>query len=285
MKTDIVVRNIDFALGDEIPRYWFGGDPAKTHFMNALSTTFPEGEAFFVRSVLHYRDRIESPELRREIAAFAGQEGVHAREHAAHTDLLVRQGYGWLRKAAAMADRQARFANEKLPLLSLITTAATEHLTAILAHRTLEDPAYWREPMHEGIAELWQWHAIEEAEHKAVAFDVYRAVSGSYLLRCLAMVGAALGLWADNLVRFTYLVAKDGLLLRPSVWARMLWFVWGPRGLYSANARAFFAWFEPGFHPWQQDDRALIEARLSELQAGPKRVQPAPLGSPTPTPA
>ena len=268
MTVDIQVRNMKFGLPSDLPRYWYDGDPAKTHFMNALSTTFPEGEAFFVRSVLHYRDQIDDPELLRQIQAFAGQEGMHAREHTAHTDLLVEQGYPWLRWLDAENDRQGRWFNRKLPLLSLVTTAALEHITAIMARRTLKDPDYWREPMHDAMAPLWQWHAIEEAEHKAVAYDVYMTVCGSWVLRCLALLLAAGGLWLDNLVRFAYFTAKDGLLLRPKVWGRMLWFVWGPRGLYSALWRDFFAWFAPGFHPWRLDDGPLIEARLAELAPG-----------------
>jgi predicted metal-dependent hydrolase len=267
VKPDIVVRDIRFELSDAIPRYWFDGDPAKTHFMNALSTTFPDGEAFFVRAVMHYRDRIGSSELKAQIARFAGQEGTHAREHSAHVDLLVRQGYGGIAWLNAEADRQGRWANRTLPLLSLASTAALEHLTAIMANRALRDPAYWREPMHPDIAPLWQWHAIEEAEHKAVAFDVLQQVSSSYGLRALALVLAAASLWADNLVRFGYFAWKDGLFFRPKIWLDMLRFVWGRDGLYGSLWRDFFAWFRPGFHPWQQDNRALIEARLDELRS------------------
>ena len=266
MKRSIQVRDIRFGLSDEIPRYWFDGDPAKTHFMNALSTTFPEGEAFFVRSVLHYRDRIESPELKAQVARFAGQEGTHAREHSAHVDLLVKQGYGGIAKINAQADREGRFFNRKFPLASLAMTAALEHLTAIMANRALCDPDYWCGPMDAEMAPLWQWHAIEEAEHKAVAFDVLQLVSGSHALRVIALVFAALGLWADNVVRFAYFAWKDGKAFSPRIWWNMLRFVWGPGGLYSSLWRDFFAWFRPGFHPWQQDNQALIEERLGELR-------------------
>ena len=31
------------------------------------------------------------------------------------------------------------------------------------------------------MSAMWRWHALEETEHKAVAFDVYRAVEGNDL--------------------------------------------------------------------------------------------------------
>src|SRR5438270_640835 len=37
------------------------------------------------------------------------------------------------------------------------------------------------------IRHLLMWHALEEAEHKAVAFDVYRAVGGTERMRKAAM--------------------------------------------------------------------------------------------------
>ena len=43
----VVRKNLDFKL-DDIPRFWFGGDPFKTRMFDALSLTFPDGERHFV---------------------------------------------------------------------------------------------------------------------------------------------------------------------------------------------------------------------------------------------
>ena len=94
MNDSIVVRRVRLPLSAETPRYWFDGDPYMTHFMNALSSTFPEGEAFFVRSVQRFRDRARSSEQRDQIRRFAQQEGLHSRQHDAHVGLLEKQGYG-----------------------------------------------------------------------------------------------------------------------------------------------------------------------------------------------
>src|SRR5690554_7843610 len=60
----------------------------------------------------------------------------------------------------------------------LAITCALEHFTAILAHQVLTNPELIK-GMHPGFKEMWRWHAVEETEHKAVAFDVYQQASGS----------------------------------------------------------------------------------------------------------
>ena len=76
-----VVRRIHGGPDADTPRHWFDGQAFETHFFNALSTTFPEGERSFILSVRAHADGITDPELQREIDAFVGQEGQHSREH------------------------------------------------------------------------------------------------------------------------------------------------------------------------------------------------------------
>jgi predicted metal-dependent hydrolase len=73
-------------------RWWLGGDPFATAFMNALSVTFPKGEAFFIESVKHFRDGA-SPKLAGEIRAFVQQEVMHSREHVAFNKRVTDAGY------------------------------------------------------------------------------------------------------------------------------------------------------------------------------------------------
>ena len=58
----VVRSNLDFKL-DQIPRFWFNGDPFKTRMFDALSLTFPVGERYFIQSVRLFRDKIIDPEL------------------------------------------------------------------------------------------------------------------------------------------------------------------------------------------------------------------------------
>jgi len=73
------------------------------------------------------------------------------------------------------------------PIANLASTAALEHFTATLAELVMRDEQTRQAMGHDAVRDLFLWHALEESEHKAVAFDVYRAVGGSERLRILTM--------------------------------------------------------------------------------------------------
>jgi hypothetical protein len=68
----IEVRRLAFDLDAALSRHGCGGQPFATHLRDALSSAFPDGEAFFVRSVLRYRERARDPALRAAPARRAG---------------------------------------------------------------------------------------------------------------------------------------------------------------------------------------------------------------------
>lgn len=258
MASAITVRRPVFDDWADMPRYWYGGQPFATHFLDALSSTFPPGEAFFVRSVLRYRDAIEDPELRRAIQAFAGQEGQHSHQHGRHLELLLAQGYTGLATRNRLVDRIMQWSLRRAPLFSLSGTAALEHLTAILARRLLGQPERFLAPMDPRMAPLWQWHAVEEAEHKAVAFDVLARVSDSHALRAFQLAQNTVGLFLEILDRTVYMLWKDGLLLRRRVWADGLRFLFGRHGFLRGLGPDYWPWYRRDFHPNDVDDGPLL---------------------------
>lgn len=249
----------------EIPRHWWGGDPFRTHVMDAFSSTLPFGEAFFVRAVRHYASQIDDPLLQDEIARFAAQEGQHSRLHDEHVQLLLDQGYTALESQNRIFDRVMRWHNRKTPAFSLAVTTSLEHLTSILARQILEDRFGWLEDMDPEMAKLWRWHALEEAEHKSVAFDVSMQVAPSRWLRCSAMALNTVGLSFEIFARMVYMLWKDGLLLRgPGRAGGTRWldgwrFLFGRRGFLRGTGREYLAWYRADFHPNQNDDRPLID--------------------------
>ncbi len=180
-------RQMHFTLPQPLPRHWHGGDAFKSHLFDAMSVLFPDGERFFIDSVRHFRSRIGDPVLQEQIRGFIGQEGHHSREHLAYSSRLRDLGYD-IGRIEKRAQARIRFTQKKLsPERQLAATAALEHITAILADGLLREPRHLA-GAHPGMIRLWRWHALEETEHKAVAFDVWKTVMpntlGSYLKRC-----------------------------------------------------------------------------------------------------
>jgi len=259
-QSEIRVRKPQFDLSSDIPHYWYAGQPFATHYLNALSSVFPDGEAFFVRSVWHYRDRVDDPRLRERIGAFAAQEGQHSHQHRSHVDLLLAQGYRLIGVRNRIIGHVLRWQNRHLPRFSLAITAALEHLTALLARQLLSRPEFWTEPMDPRMAPLWRWHALEEAEHKSVAFDVLMLVAPQRWLRMATMLFATFGLLMDSMLRTTYMLWVDGRLWDRKVWSDGLHWLLGRGGLFRGLEGDYVRWFRRGFHPDDVDDSRLIAA-------------------------
>lgn len=158
-----------------------------SHLVAMLSSVFPDGEDFFVRSVRHYRKRITDPELRRQVNGFIGQEAMHGREHRVLNDRLDALGYPTKRMERFTRWGLELRSRKAPPISNLAATAALEHFTATLAELVMSEPEIRRLIGHEAMRHVFEWHALEESEHKAVAFDVYRAVGGSERLRVWTM--------------------------------------------------------------------------------------------------
>lgn len=184
-------------LDSPIPRHWFGGNVFVTHTVNGICILFPAGERFFVRSVKHYLPQIKDESLRERVKGFFGQEGRHAKEHERAFRLLEEQGFDIERFLKFYERVGFRFIEKVVPRkLSLATTVALEHYTAILAeHALATDLLDKADPR---MRALLSWHAAEEIEHRSVAFDVLKEVDPSYAWRMAGMaMGTAclLGFW------------------------------------------------------------------------------------------
>ena len=264
MKFDFHSPSDSPGSASQTPRYWMAGDPFTTHLMNALSLTFPEGERFFVASVRALREHVKDPELEAQVRGFLAQESLHRREHEAFNDFL--QGLGvpveqFYREIALLLSAPEQGSSKRH---RLAITCALEHFTAILAERLLGSEELQREA-HENVRPLWQWHALEELDHKAVAFDVYQAAGGGYALRAFAMVMATVFFLAKVSEMQVRLMKHDGELKNLRSWARGIWKFWGPRGHFSTLVPAYLRYFDPRFHPWEKDDSALIARFEREL--------------------
>jgi hypothetical protein len=269
----ITPRDRRFGRGAAQARWWMGGDPVATAFYNALSATFPKGEGFFVESVRKFRDGAP-PKLAEEIKAFTTQEVMHSREHVQFNRRALEAGYD-LGALEAQVDYRLEITRAKPPIVSLAATMCLEHFTAILAHELLRDPRHLGSADTQSAA-MWRWHAIEEIEHKGVAYDTWLHATALWPRKTRWKVKAKVMLFVtrnfivDRTAGTLDLLAQDGITgLR--AWGRMLWFAWVRPGMLRKILGAWLAFFLPGFHPWNHDDRALIAAAEGDATAaGPE---------------
>ena len=256
----ITPRDRRFGRDRAASRHWLNGDPIATAFFNALSITFPRGEAYFIDSVRAFRDGVPD-RLAGEIAAFIRQEVVHSREHLAFNRQVTDHGYDVSRLDADVT-LVLDMAKRRPPIDSLAATMALEHFTAILAHELLSDPRHLDGDDPE-IAALWRWHAIEEIEHKGVACDTWMHATRDWTrfrrwwVKSLMMLVVTRNFLHHRARGMMELLRQDGITGRRA-WGGLLHYALVRPGILRRVARPWLGYFLPGFHPWRVDDRALI---------------------------
>lgn len=258
-------QRMGFEFGEKVPHYWLNNSYLLSHTMNALSVLFPKGEQFFVDSVRHYQKAIDDPKLKKEVRGFIGQEAMHSLEHEAMNQHVRDQGMP-VEELEQHLDVVLGIARKLPKRHQLAITCALEHMTAMMADMLLERDDV-REDMHETMRPLWVWHAIEETEHKAVAYDVFQQVGGTYGERTfyLAFSTAALGVMSTYFTTRMMLNDPGHFSLKDT--ARGMWRMWGRNGTFSSLIPTWLGYFKPGFHPWDQDNSELIARFKAEIEA------------------
>lgn len=260
---DIPLRKPNLEFDESIPRHWMNGNAFATHFFNGLNLVFPDGERFFVKAVHDQLAHIADPVLLRQAKEFAAQEGQHANQHEKYFDCLRAQGYridGFLRRF----HRFFVWTNRWPAPLRLAMTAGAEHYTAVLGAGAIEEFELLADA-DPTMRKLIIWHATEEVEHKAVAFDVLRATHPSYLLRITGFVIATIALfgWA---FAGTRMLLKQDRITRDDVAAQRRLALARDDGRGLARIRAGIrAYFRRDFHPNEHDHLELARRRLGEV--------------------
>ncbi|HJR26958.1 MAG TPA: metal-dependent hydrolase [Acidimicrobiales bacterium] len=261
-------RTPDFAdWVDEVPRHFAAdGDVVMSHILAVLSGVFPDGEDYFVRSVAAVRDRIEDPELRRDVEGFIGQEEMHGREHRLLNERLAELGYPTRPIGAYVRWLFRTRERVRMPTLHLGFTAALEHYTATLAETLLSEPDARAEIGHDAVRSLLLWHALEEAEHKAVAFDVFRAVGGTERMRLATMWLTHILFLLETSIWTAISLARDPVARRhPGRVAKGIWRLRRSPFTRPAAARQLLQYTKRGFHPNDRDTTELISAWRAKL--------------------
>ncbi len=238
-----------------IRRHFFANSPVMSHLLTALSSTFPIGEQFFVHSVRNVRDKITDEKLQAEIAAFIGQEAMHSKAHADFNDAWRRDDYNLDNFQAWLARRDA-FIKERHPKLQLAVTAAFEHFTALLGGYILRHPEVLS-TLEDDAIKLWVWHAIEEIEHRAVAFDVYQAIYHDDKVRRNVMRSVTTGFASLTFYSATRLFMQDWRKSVPKV-TQNLFGVYMLAKMFISLIPEYLAYYKADFHPSEIDYTKIV---------------------------
>ena len=259
----ITVRKAQFNP-KAIRRHYFANSPIMSHLLSALSSTFPIGEQFFVHSVRNVRDKVKDEKLQAQIAAFIGQEAMHSKAHAEFNDAWRREDYNLDRFQAWLA-RKNIYVKTLHPKIQLAITCAFEHFTALLGGYILRHPEVLS-TLDDDAVKLWVWHAIEEIEHRAVAFDVYQAVYGDDKIRRMIMRSVTTGFASLTLYSATKLFMQDRKKSLPKIGGNIF-------GLYLLAKMLiqmfpeYLSYYQKDFHPADIDYSKIVQywkGRLAE---------------------
>ena len=262
----IVRSNLDFKLAD-VPRYWFAGNPFLTRMFDALSLTFPDGERYFIQSVRLFRDQIQDPDLKQRVADFIRQEAQHGIAHDKMNQVMKDQGMPvdqFIQRLNKVFKFELKY---RSPQYNIAMTAAAEHLTALMAETfygekdTLQDA-------HPYVRALFAWHAIEEMEHRDVAFDVMQQVGNvPEVTRKMALVLTTGLMFGFTLYRANVMLRCDGFnrTQRLKMNVRGLQWLFGKQGKLRKMQSQYRDWFKPDFHPSQHPIIAQYDVWLETL--------------------
>lgn len=258
-------RQMDFNLPKDSPRYFYDDNATATLFFAMLSSWFPPGERFFMESVRNFRDRVTDEKLKAEVSGFMGQEAIHGREHDRLNDLLEERGIDLGFPTAAV--RFGLAVMERMPhSTQLAATTFMEHFTALLAEQLLTDP-HFRSRADAEMIKLWQWHALEELEHKAVAYDVYELAGNSRSERIAAGAAVAVTLVPAAIASWAWLVIQEGKATDLKDVRKGVRLLLGRGGFVSRILPKMSLFWRKGYHPSKHKTREL-EAQWREIMFG-----------------
>lgn len=265
---DIKVRRVNFAFNKENPRFYYKNNPFSTHFINALHIVFPTGERFFVNAVLKYQKKITDEKLKKQLRNFCGQEGVHSTMHERFWNILKENGYNISDFEAHIDNLLHKFVSKiEIPFLKdksidLTATVCLEHFTALFGHAIFKHVELNKEIVPEDIAELFQWHAAEEIEHKNVAFDVMQKVDEQeFGKRTIVMPIVSALLYMELAAGMGLLMYQDRKYLEVKKLPKQFYeFTTGLlNDLHSDLYKEYFSFFKKDFHPSYLNDYHLAE--------------------------
>jgi len=256
-------HHFKLSVDPQLPNHWFADSAFLTHLLNTWTIMFPAGERYFVRWCKKALESVKDPKVRKDILGFIGQETQHANQHEKLFDLIRSQGYN-IEPLRIFLDKFCfGFLENSVPdKWNYACVAALEHFTAMFGEIYFETPELM-EKMHPDMRALFEWHAAEEIEHKAVAYDQLLAVDDRYVLRTGMMNAAVVLLYSITFGHVFYMMWQDKSLFNWREWVTVYDGFFGKHDVAKKTLLKFFEYYKPDFHPWQNENYHLAQAALA----------------------
>lgn len=251
-------RHLRFSIPENPEKFWHSNSDVKTYHFNALAIFLPQLEKMLVLSLKKALQEVHCQKLHSEVASLVAQEAIHGRAFAQYCQKIVFSHYACPKQYSLWFFRVlAGLLNKCSRTFHYALSAAGEHFTAIAADLFLRQPAWFNGvlPAHSAI---WRWHCIEEIEHKAVAFDVYQATNGNYMIRVFGMIMMTCFFLLLYIKPIWFMMKQDKKHFNFAFYRRAFHYYWGKGGLFRALAKPFWDYFKPSFHPNNHQNDELI---------------------------
>lgn len=267
-KVAIEPRRVKFAFDDINTPFFYDNNSCISAMWVAMSASFPAGEGEFIKSVRLFESQLTDPTLINDVKNFAHQEAHHSLQHKKINKMFDELGYetskinDFIKKE--LTKREQKWSPEK----RLARTVCAEHVTAVMAHHALTHPEHMSH-FPESFRNLFLWHAIEEIEHKSVAFDVYMQCVGDIKMlhkqyKIFTRFEFPFNIWMSARFLLKELGHKATWKERKVLWNSL----YADGGLISDMKPLYKQFLNEDFHPWDHDDSALVaqwKEKLSPL--------------------
>lgn len=269
---EIVVRRVGFQFPDDLAPLWNARQPEWSHMVNGMSLTMPYLEPFLIRSVAAVIDQISDEQVRAAAQAFVAQEAQHFQTHRRYNELLKRNGYPQLADVeSAMQKSYERIERKRSLKFRLAYTSGFEVMTPDVTRWLCDERRKLFAGSDTRVASFILWHFVEEAEHKNVAFDVYRSVYGGYVYRVIGGVYAPLHLIWYTRRGTVAMLKQDGRWWSPRAriraWMRLASFL-------GVVVPGILRGFRPGHDPRDIEDPQWAKDWIAGWAAGPPSKEP-----------
>jgi predicted metal-dependent hydrolase len=211
----IIVRDFAFEFPKDLDPVWCPQNPVRSHLFNGLSLVKPYLEPYMVRSTQAALPYIDAPELIEDMRGFNGQEARHYQCHRQLNELLKSNGYPELANVEKRLAKSYKRLLTKSLRTQLAYNAGFECMTNGFTNWMINKRTKLFLGASPQVTSFLLMHAVEETEHKTVAYDVYMAYSGQYLPRAIGVFHGSLHVLGYMLIGMVTALRKDKIFRRP----------------------------------------------------------------------